>query len=190
MQKDFWNNEEIVKIINQGGVVIMPTDTIYGMMGNALSPTLVSRVYAIRKRDTKKPFIILIGNMYELKKFSINISKEQEDKIKEYWFTENRPTSIVLDCPEEKFEYLHRGTKTLAFRVPEEEGLRELLMKVGPLIAPSANTEKFPASENVQDAKNYFGDQVDLYVDGGQIVSKASRVIRLHKDGTTSILRE
>src|SRR3989344_2988812 len=92
MQKDFWNNEEIVKIINQGGVVIMPTDTIYGMMGNALSPTLVSRVYAIRKRDTKKPFIILIGNMYELK----NIGLQKTDPLVLFLIVRKKNLSIFI----------------------------------------------------------------------------------------------
>ncbi len=134
--------------------------------------------------------------MSELKRFAIDISKEQELVLKKYWsFAKNQdfqpgPTSIVLDCSDEKFAYLHRGTKTLAFRIPAPKALRDLLLKTGPLIAPSANTEKFPASENIINAKEYFGDTVDLYVDGGPVASKASKVIKLHKNGSVSILRE
>ena len=168
----------------------MPTDTLYGVVGKADSEETVRRIYKIRKRSPDKPCIVLIGDTNELKKFSVDISEEQKNKLEEYWFTENRPTSIILDCPNEKFSYLHRGTKTLAFRLPHEKELRNLLLETGPLIAPSANLEKFPASENIEDAKKYFGDQVDLYVDGGGVVGKPSRVIKLHKDGTASILRE
>src|SRR5204863_149383 len=70
---------------------------------------------------------------------------------------------------EEKFEYLHRGTNTLALRLPKDESLQNLLKKTGPLIAPSANVEGLPPAKNITDAKKYFGDGVDLYIDGGEI---------------------
>jgi L-threonylcarbamoyladenylate synthase len=193
--QNIWNSENLVKILNENGVVVMPTDTLYGIVGKAGNTSVVERIYTVRKRTPTKPCIILIGEIEELKKFSIPLSEEQKNILKQYWsfdFAQDfqpGPTSIVLDCPDEKFAYLHRGTKSLAFRMPLPEGLRELLQKTGPLVAPSANTEKFPASENVEDAKKYFGDAIDLYVDGGPIVSKASKIIRLHKDGSVSIVR-
>lgn len=184
------DNEKIKKVLKSGGVVVMPTDTIYGIVGEAFNQSTVERIYSIRKRNPDKPCIILIGSIDELTKFSIDISEEQKNKLKEFWGDSSRPTSAVLDCSDEKFRYLHRGTNTLAFRLPYIKKLRELLLETGPLIAPSANTEKFPASENIEDAKKYFGDDVDLYMDGGPITSKASKVIRLHKNGSVSILRE
>lgn len=196
MQGDIWNDKNLIHTLLENKVVVMPTDTIYGMVGRAQSENTVTRIYEIRKRDEHKPCIILIGDAGELAKFSIILSDEQKKVIQKYWSFDPAgdfqpgPTSIVLDCLDETLAYLHRGTKTLAFRMPAPEGLRELLLKVGPLIAPSANTEKFPSSENISDAKGYFGDLVDLYVDGGPIISKASKVIKLHKDGSIDILRE
>ena len=98
--------------------------------------------------------------------------------------------SFVLDCIDEKFTYLHRGTKTLAFRLPAQKDLQRLLKQTGPLLAPSANIEGLPPAQNISEARKYFGDLVDLYIDGGTVVSKASKVIKLHKDGSVSILRE
>jgi len=98
--------------------------------------------------------------------------------------------SVVLDCPHESLSYLHRGTKTLAFRVPAHASLRELLVKVGPLIAPSANAEALPPAKSISEAKKYFGNLVDLYLDGDLVTSKASKVIKLHKDGSVAVLRE
>jgi len=194
IQDNIWNDKNLIKILKKDGIVVMPTDTIYGMVGRAESKSVVERIYRIRNRDINKPCIILIGEKSELKKFSINLSEEQKEVLEKYWsfvsIQDLWPTSIVLDCPEEKFTYLHRGTKTLAFRLPAPEGLRALLLQVGPLIAPSANTEKFPASENVEDAKKYFGDLVDLYMDGGTLFGKASRIIKLHKNGSVSIIRQ
>lgn len=193
-----WNDSNLINALKERRVAVMPTDTIYGVVGKAEDQLVVERIYAIRKRNPEKPCIVLIYDAEELKKFSISISAEQKEKIKEYWPTQSaveraRPTSIILDCKDEKnekFAYLHRGTKALAFRVPAQEELRNLLKQTGPLIAPSANPEGLTPAKNVEEAKNYFGDSVDLYIDGGEIEGKASQVIKLHKDGTESILRE
>ena len=207
-QQDIWNNKKLIKVLRENGVVVMPTDTIYGIVCRAQAESAVNRIYAVRKRNRKKPCIILIGDIAELEKFSVVLSGEQKNKLKEYWLgspsplpsPEGRggnadgvdrtlPTSIVLDCPDEKFSYLHRGTKTLAFRLPASQGLRDLLLKVGSLIAPSANLENFPPNDNIHDAKKHFGDSVDLYVDGGVLTGKPSRLIKLRKDGSINVLR-
>jgi L-threonylcarbamoyladenylate synthase len=197
MQENIWNDENLIKVLQEDGVVIMPTDTIYGMVGKAQEEFVVNRIYAIRKRNPTKPCIILIGDTEELEKFSIILTEEQKNKLKELWhisamaeMCHERATSVVLDCPDPSLEYLHRGTNTLAFRLSTTQALRDLLMKVGPLIAPSANLEAEPLSQNIEDAKKYFGDSVDLYIDGGTIKNKASKLIKLHKDGSIDILRK
>lgn len=187
--KNIWDNGELVKVLAEGGVAVMPTDTIYGMVGKAENERVVERIYTIRKRAPGKPCIILIGDIKELEKFSIHISVEQKKALAKYWSSDSSPTSIVLDCLDKALSYLHRGTKTLAFRMPASEGLRGLLLKTGPLIAPSANLEALPLSQDISEAKEYFGGAVDLYIDGGLITTRASRVIRLHTDGSVDVLR-
>lgn len=181
-----WEDEKLIRILKEGGVVVMPTDTIYGIVGKAEDSATVERIYKIRKRDVNKPCIILIGDVGELEKFSIILSEKQKNLLKKYWLDS---MSIVLDCPDEKFKYLHRGMKSLAFRLPTQKGLQNLLKETGPLTAPSANTEDSPPSQNITEAKEYFGDLVDLYLNGGLVTSRASKVIRLHPDGTVSIIR-
>ncbi|MBU0999311.1 threonylcarbamoyl-AMP synthase [Patescibacteria group bacterium] len=184
--QNIWNDENLIKVLKEKGVVVMPTDTIYGIVGQALSSAVVLRIYNIKKRAPEKPFIILIGEIGELEKFSIILSEKQKDILKKYW---PGPVSIILDCSDETLLYLHRGTKTLAFRVPAQENLRKLLLQTGPLVAPSANPEGLAPAQNIFEAKKYFSNAVDLYVDGGEIISQASKVIELHKDGTSKILR-
>ncbi len=181
-----WNDENLVKVLQDGGVVVMPTDTLYGIVGSALNKNTVERIYEIRKRAPAKPCIVLISAIAEIEKFGIVLIEEQKSIFEKF----EGPTSIVLDCDNPDFEYLHRGTKTLAFRVPILEELRNLLLKTGPLVAPSANTEGMPPSKNIKEAKTYFSDSVNMYVDGGEIIGNPSKVIRLHPDGTTTILRE
>ncbi|MEK7539200.1 MAG: L-threonylcarbamoyladenylate synthase [Patescibacteria group bacterium] len=188
------NNKNLVKTLKTDGVVVMPTDTLYGLLGCAQNIAVVNRIYEMRKRAPNKPCIILIGDISELEKFSIIISKKQKKAIKKYWGSDSggnkrAPVSIVLDCEDETFAYLYRGAKTLAFRLPGQKGLRNLLKKTGPLIAPSANLEGLPPAQNISEAKKYFGDSVDLYIDGGTIEGKASKVIKLNKDGSINTLR-
>jgi len=188
--EDNWGSKNLKKVLKKNGVAVMPTDTIYGIVGHALAPETVNRIYNLKKRAPEKPCIILIGNITELKKLSIIISEEQKNKLKEYWTTDSAPVSIVLDCPDEKLSYLHRGTKTLAVRLPASPSLLKLLLETGPLIAPSANPEGLLPAEDIKEAKKYFGDSVDYYMDRGRITGKPSKLIKLQKDGSVSILRE
>ncbi len=189
LQQDIWNNKNLIKILKENGIAVMPTDTLYGIVGSARSADTVNRIYDLRKRAPNKPCIILIGAVSELEKFSVVLSTLARTVLASGSFGETRPTSFVLDCPKEKFAYLHRGAKTLAFRLPAPEGLQDLLKKTGPLIAPSANLEGLPPAQNITEAKTYFGNGVDLYINGGEIKGKASKIIRLNKNGTVDTLR-
>jgi L-threonylcarbamoyladenylate synthase len=185
-----WNEENLVKVLQDGGVVVMPTDTLYGIVGLAQNKNTVEKIYEIRKRRPDKPCIILISDISLLEKFGVHISKEQKNKILSFGEAQDlRPISVVLDCKSEEFEYLHRGTHTLAFRVPKNKELQDLLSQTGPLVAPSANTEGNPPSQNIKEAREYFSDSVNLYIDGGEISGKASKVIRLKNDGNIEVLR-
>ncbi len=185
LQQNIWNNGELVKFLKDNKIVIMPTDTIYGIVGNALDKEVVERIYKTRKRSPEKPCIILISDTGELEKFSVNLREEQKDIIENF----STPTSFILECQNEELKYLHRGTNTLAFRIPLQSELRKLLKETGPLVAPSANIEGMPPSVNINEAKAYFGDYVEFYVDGGELKGNASKVIKLNKDGSISVLR-
>jgi L-threonylcarbamoyladenylate synthase len=187
-------DKNLSPILKKGGVAIMPTDTIYGIVGLAQNIVTVNRIYSLKKRNPEKPCIILIGDISELEKFSISLSPEQKNKLKEYWFTpsgveEPGPVSIIFECKDPSLSYLHRGTETLAFRLPSLGMLKNLLIETGPLIAPSANPEGLPPAKNIMEANKYYGKLVDLYIDGGEIRGSASKVIRLHKNGSITIIR-
>lgn len=177
---------QIINLLKNGGVVVIPTDTIYGIVGSALNPEVVEKIYQLRKRTTNKPFIILIGSMEDLDKFGINLTNKQREFLQTRW---PNPLSVILPVTDGEFEYLHRGTNSLAFRMPKDENLLELLKMVGPLVAPSANFEGQKPSETIDEAKRYFGTSV-FYVDGGEIKSRSSTLIQLGKDGKYIVLRQ
>lgn len=185
--QNIFDNSNLVKTFKQGGVVVMPTDTIYGILGSALLPATVERIYEIRKREKEKPCIILVSDFSDLEKFKISIS--EEDK-KEILNEQKRALTFILDTQNEDLAYLDRGTNSLAFRIPKDENLRNLLSLTGPLIAPSANIAGLKPAINIIEAKEYFGNLVDLYIDGGQIVAEPSRIIKFNKDGSKVIIRD
>lgn len=169
--------EKVAGIIKEGGIGILATDTIYGLVGSALSPKVVSRIYKIKKRNKKKPFIILISSLKDLSLFGIKINKFQRTFLKKIW---PGKISVIFPCPRKKFFYLHRGKKSLAFRVPKKKILRLLLEKTGPLVAPSANLEGQPSVKTLDEAKKLFKNQVDFYFNGGKISQLPSTLIALN----------
>jgi L-threonylcarbamoyladenylate synthase len=164
----------IAERIKQGEIGVIPTDTIYGIVCSAFNENSVEKLYKIRKRNKDKPMIILIGSVNDLKLFNI-------DAIVKNW---PEKTSIVFDCND--FEYLHRGKRSLAFRLPHYKDLIDILKISGPIVAPSANIEGGKPAENIKEAKSYFGDKIDFYLDVGTIKSKPSKIIYLNNE----IIRE
>lgn len=174
------------EILKNGGVGVLATDTIYGVVGSALNPTTVERIYAVRKRQPDKPFIILIGSQEQLDEFGIKLTPEQAGYLSSVW---PGPVSVVLDCPGDSWSYLHRGAQSLAFRMPNKGSLGELLLATGPLVAPSANPEGSPPANTIVEAQNYFGDTIDFYIDEGEVRGAPSRLVDLRDDRNPTILR-
>lgn len=168
--------EQISKQIKEGDVAVVPTDTIYGIIGNALNPKTVEKIYKLRKRSSSKPMIILVESENEIANLGIKLSSEQIEILSKLW---PNPLSVVIDAPIQKLSYLHRGKKSLAFRVPDDEFLLKLLKLTGPVVAPSANFEGQNPALNIDEAKKYFGDSVAFYIDGGELKSKPSTVAQL-----------
>lgn len=184
-------SDKVGHLLKSGGVGVIPTDTIYGIVGSALKKDTVERIYKLRSRSPKKPMIVLIGSVSDLKKFGVRIDTDTKKIISELW-AKNNPVSVILPVRGKgyasRFFYLHRGKGSIAFRLPAKKSLREFLKKIGPLVAPSANLEGEPPAKTIREAKKYFGNRVDFYVDGGETYSKPSRLIKIQK-GEIKVLR-
>lgn len=182
----------ILQMLQNGRVGVIPTDTIYGLVGSALIPDTVERIYRLRRRNPNKPFIILISSLNDLNHFNIKLDKFTRDFLEKNW---PNPLSVVLSVTPasrgelSKWNYLTRGTKTLAFRMPNNSKLLDILKKTGPLVAPSANFEGSKPAETIDEAKGYFGNEVDFYVDGGKLVGLPSTLVAI-KEGKIKVLRQ
>src|SRR3989344_4090816 len=181
-----WKDEKLRRVLRQGGVAVMPTDTIYGLVGRAESERTVSRIRKLKKRSRGKPFIILISKISDLSLFGVILTPSQRKEIKKIW-----PAAVSIILPAEKAPqtFLLNGEKSLAFRMPRSAALRELISKTGPLIAPSANPKSLKPAVSTEEAEEYFGRDVDYYYDGGILRGKPSSIISLKPDGSISWLR-
>jgi len=150
-------------------IAIIRTDTLYGIVGCAESQEVVERMYRLKGRNHDKPYIILVHTMSDVEKFGIDLTLQKREILEKYW-----PGSITFILPiskayQDMFSYLHRGKNSLAFRMPDENYLRDLIGATCSLIAPSANPESAEPAHTIEQAKDYFGDGVDMYIDEGAV---------------------
>jgi tRNA threonylcarbamoyl adenosine modification protein (Sua5/YciO/YrdC/YwlC family) len=177
--------KQIAEEIKAGKIVVLPTDTIYGICCNAFNKNSVEKVYQLRNRDKNKPCIILISQINDLRKFGIKTNAQLREFLGSVW---PNKISVILPCQSEQFTYLHKGTQSLALRIPQNVFLLKLLKTSGPIIAPSANVENKKPSKNVKEAYGYFGDSV-MYVDDGELKNSASTLVKIELNFDIKILR-
>src|SRR3989338_3168239 len=171
--------KENINILKKGGIGMVLTDTIYGILGSALNPKTVERLYEVKGRDKNKPLIILISQLSDLGLFDIKLMPGLKKILSKYW---PGKVSIILPCSSQKFEYLHRGQNSLAFRFPKDKRLVDILKQTGPLVAPSANSQGAKPAESIEEAREYFGEKVNFYEEGKFKESKPSTLIKIVGD--------
>lgn len=168
---------EAARRLSLGEVGVLPTDTLYGIVGSALKPATVERVYELRRRELGKPMIVLISGWSDIERLRVSLRPETRAWLEKVW---PGPVSVVLAAAGSELAYLHRGTGGIAFRMPRRSELRELLQAAGPIVAPSANLAGEPPATTIAEAKAYFGDE-PFYLDEGELHNPASALV----DGRT-----
>jgi L-threonylcarbamoyladenylate synthase len=165
--------DDVVSLLQKGDIGVLRTDTLYGIVASAAHEEAVERVYTVKGRTPTKPPIILIADVNQM---LVPIDSGMYDRIKEMWPGKN---SVIVPAPGAP-RWLVRSGASLAYRIPDNAALRALLSRTGPLIAPSANPEGEPPAVSISEAKAYFGESVDFYVDGGTVTDDSpSRLYRL-----------
>ena len=180
--------EEAAKIIKRGGIVIFPTETVYGIGANALNENAVKRIYEIKKRDFSKPISLLVSDFDMIEKVAKDIT-DIEYKIMKAFFP--GPLTIILKKKDIIPDIVTAGSDTVGIRMPEGDTARELVKLAGvPIATPSANISGKKSGTNIKDIMNDFDGKVDLYIDGGESkLGIASTIVKI-VDGKVHILRE
>lgn len=180
------NNKKLIRILKSGGTAVIPTDTIYGLSSLAFERSSVEKIYRLKNRGSAKSMLILISDIDDLNMFEAIVDTQTRKIFSKVW---PGKVSIALPCKKSEFRYLHQGHEMPAFRLPARQDLRELIRITGPLISTSANLEKSLPALTISEAKKYFGEKVDIYIDEGKLESLPSTLISI-SDGKVNILRQ
>lgn len=164
-----------------GELVVLKTDTIYGIVARASDAAAVERLYRAKFRSRDKACIVLVTTASDIPHLT------EEEQALYLALHETRPTTVVTTARDLLTKAPHQQG-TLAFRLVSGE-LADLIRRAGPLLAPSANPEGLPPATTISEAVNYFGEAVSVYVDSGQVTDAApSRIVRL-ENGQVVTLR-
>lgn len=189
IDKDFKLTElkEPVEIIKNGGIVIFPTETVYGIGVNAFNEEAIEKLYEIKQRPLSQAISLLVSDMDMINKIAKDIT-ELEYKLMERFFP--GPLTIILKKKEIVPNIVTANQDTVGIRMPSGEIARKLVeyAKV-PIAAPSANITGKPAGTDIQDIIQDFEGKVDYIIDGGKSqIGKASTIIKVI-DNVPHILR-
>jgi L-threonylcarbamoyladenylate synthase len=177
------NEPSLARLLNSGAVGVIPTDTVYGLVGSASNPNAVKSVLAIKGRQYK-PGTLIAANVEQLVKLGIKLRYLRA--VEQFW-----PGAVsVVVFTEPKLEYLHSGEMSLPVRIPKKTDLIALLQITGPLLTTSANRPNKPTVGTIDEAQKVFGKTVDFYVDGGDLSERAPSTIIRIIDDTIEVLRQ
>jgi len=171
---------QIIETLKKRGVVIYPTDTVYGLGANALDKKSVNKIFRIKERSFKKPISIIIKDVEEAKKIAV-FSRNVEKILNKIW---PGPVTVILYKKKIIPDILTGGSKKVGLRIPDCEFTKQLMEKLDfPLTTTSANISGISESANTQDILFQFKNKKikpDLVIDAGNLPqSQPSTVIDL-----------
>ena len=179
---------EIKEILDNDGVIIFPTDTVYGIACNCFSEKAIKKVFDIKKRPENKPINVLSNNLDKIKLVSRNINEKEEFLINKYM---PGALTIILDKNEKVSDILTAGLDTIGVRIPKNNISLRILENVSyPLATTSANISGDSAGIKISDFLKEFDGVVDA-IDGGETDLKvASTIVRVESYNKLKIIRE
>ncbi|MBQ9266763.1 MAG: threonylcarbamoyl-AMP synthase [Clostridia bacterium] len=174
-------NKEIVeaaKVIRKGGLVLFPTETVYGIGANALNDEAVKKIFVAKGRAQDNPLILHISDMDMLSQIADNISELEYRLMDAFW---PGPFTIVLNKKEGIANVATCNGNTCGVRMPSNKIAHDLIKETNcPIAAPSANISGRPSGTNLKDIMEELQGKVDYMIDGGECeIGLESTVVRV-----------
>jgi tRNA threonylcarbamoyl adenosine modification protein (Sua5/YciO/YrdC/YwlC family) len=189
--------DEAVNAISRGDLVVLPTDTVYGIAADAFDEAAVAALLAAKGRGRQMPPPVLVGEVATLDGLAIDVPDDARKLVEAFW--PGGFTIILRAQPSLQWDLGDTGG-TVALRMPDHPAALALLKRTGPLAVSSANKSGSPAAQDVADAERQLGSSVAVYLDGGQapggvastIVDATGPTLRVVREGAVSLeaLRE
>lgn len=178
-----------VHILSDGGLVAVPTETVYGLAARADSDTAVARIYEAKGRPSFNPLIVHVASLEQAREFA-EFPPAAQRLAREYW-----PGPLTLVLPRHRGARLApavtAGLETLALRIPAHPVMRALLDRAGfPLAAPSANRSGFISPTSPAHVLASLDGRIDAVLDGGECErGLESTIAAVRADGSVEVLR-
>ena len=177
--------EKTFQVIKNGGIVIFPTDTVYGMGCNPYNVNAVEKIYEIKAREKIKSLPVLAYSLDTVKEIA-NIDSLTEKIVKKYW---PGPLTLILELTDEKLKKSLKLDNKIAIRIPDSKCTLKLLKKCKLLVGTSANISGNPSSTDPKEClKNIMN--YDIFLNGGTITSKGESTIVEIENEEIKIIRE
>ena len=185
---DYTKLKEPAKINKEGGIVIFPTETVYGIGTNGLNEKAVQQLYEVKQRPLNKPISLLVNSIDMIEEIAKDITDIEYELIKEFF---PGPLTIILKKNNIVPNILTANQDTVGIRMPANKIALKLIEYAGvPIATPSANISGRPSGTNIKDIMEDFDGKVDYFVDGGPSkIGRASTIVKVEK-GIPKILRK
>lgn len=178
---------EVKKVLESGGVVAHPTDTVYGLAANIYDEKAVDKICTLKHRDKTKPFSIMVKSIEEIERLTQGMSPLAK-KICEHYLP--GPLTVVLPVKEPIKASYFEDLNYIGFRIPDHELCKDMLSAVDfPLVTTSANRASNKTPELAMEVIFEFGEELDLMLDGGRTSELASTIIKIDHD-KIEVIRE
>lgn len=179
--------DEAVHAVARGALVVLPTDTVYGVGADAFAPTAVARVLAAKGRGRHMPPPVLVGHQRTLDGLATDISGDVRALVEAFW-----PGGLTIICRAQPSLAWDLGETrgTVALRMPDQETALALLRRTGPLAVSSANRTGMPPAVSVEQAVEQLGGSVAVYLDDGVAPGGVASTIVDATGPTPRVVRE
>jgi len=158
--------DRAVEELNRNNIIGFPTETVYGLAGNAYETEAINKIFEVKKRPTFNPLIVHIKSISDLEKVACDIPPIAYELANAFW---PGPLTLILKKQPHIPDLVTANQDTVAVRVPNHPVALELLHKLEyPLVAPSANPFKRISPTQAVHVEDYFGNQIGLVLDGGK----------------------
>lgn len=169
-------NKDLKAILANGGAVVLPTETVYGLFAKAMDERAVNHVYELKNRPRDKAMNLNVASYEDI----LSYSKEQPDYLKKIYdaFLPG-PLTIILKANSQVPKWINSGLATVGFRLPAHPVTREMIQAEGPLIGPSANKSGMASGRYFDQIREQFDFQVTGYQDDDALLGLDSTILDL-----------
>ena len=182
------NIDKIVKEIKQGNLVIIPTDTVYGISADMTNENAIKKVYKAKNRDKSKPLILLVNSVDMLRKYTEKLSVLEEEIIKKYL---PGKLTLLLHKNNKVSDEITSGSNLVGIRIPDNKELIKIIDKIGnPIISTSANISGKTTITNPKEIEKEMLKHISYVEDAGTINNEPSSIIKIENEKIIVIRKE